>query len=304
MNRIFSLLLLLLPGSFVLLGLFWVVHCLLGRRRALRRRLGVVYLRTLLAVCCGRTRYSLPLIHRPGARLALADAVAGVRRTVADCDLRMLRSVVRCYDLERLLLRRLRLPWAREESLRLLATLPIGPLSASRLARMRPPYRRMERFYRLLARMNASPNEVVPLLRRFGEPFTTFEQRTLLSLVVRGALTLPCGELLRAHEENLRRLGLRMVRHFNLLREIPRVQALVSDLRVGGEALMTLCDLGVPLAAGDGTLRLNEAERRALLRRAAYAGYTLRGVESLLRGEERCDFERLAATYKSPELWS
>lgn len=299
----------LLPwlGGLLLLSAL-VASCLLvllaWRARLHRRhdRLVLLYLRSLMARCMGRRRYAFPFLHLPGARMALVEAVARLRALAIDCNPMVLRSVVRAYDLERLLLRRLWRPLVREESLRLLALLPVSQTTARRLAMLPPPRSRRVRFALLMARLNASPREALPLLRAFPDDLTPFECRTLVAMVVRGSFCPGYRELLEASEPNLWRLGLRLVRHFGLVQALPLVGRLAGRWEVASEALRTLCDLGLPLMAPSPLL--SEAERRSLLRRAAQAGYALQGVERLLRGEEHIWFEQLAATYKSVELWS
>ncbi len=300
-NKLLFFLGLLLPGSLLFLLLWEGIRRWLATRRRLKMRLIRLYLRSLMAMCCDRCRHRFPLLHLRMAPQALAEAVSRVYLSVADCDPALLRSVVRIHDLEHHLLRTLRWPWQREETLRLLASLPVGDLTARRLSCFRP-WGRRERFYLLVARLNASPREALSLLRRFEEPFTPFECRLLLSMVVRGVLPLPYRELLSAPESNLRLLGLRIVRHFSLMPALPQVMAMTEDPQLGGEALRTLCDLGLPLSVE--VERLSAAERRSLLRRAAQQGYAIQGVESLLRGEDRLYFERLAASYTSTELWA
>ena len=70
----------------------------------------MIYLRTLLLRCDGKGRARFPFVDRPGADRALAEAIAGLRRMTYGCDAAVLRSVVRSYDLEEKLLRRLRRP--------------------------------------------------------------------------------------------------------------------------------------------------------------------------------------------------
>ena len=297
----------LLPGGtlFVLAGALvrrWMV-----RRRARMRRVELVYLRTLVAMCGGRWNlYRFPWMGCPGSRSALAEAIAGLCRATCGCDRTLLRSVMRSYDIERMLLRRLRRPFGRARTLALLSALPLESSSLRKIE----PYARSRshrvRFYALLARLSAAPARAMELLRSYPDAWTDFECRELLALLRRGVLPLPCEPLLRAPEANLRRLGLCIVRHFGVETASERLLALSSDDRMRREAIETLCDLHRPLsgAAGEAWRSLPAGERRALLRRAAAEGYALRGVEELLCGDERLYFERLAATYKSSALWA
>lgn len=306
MNKLWLTLFVLLPGSCAVAALVLGLRWLIRRRRERRRRLTVIYLRTLLLRCDGRGRARFPFVERPGADRALMEAIAGLRRMTYGCDAAVLRSVVRSYDLEEKLLRRLRRPGADRP--RLLALMSALPLSSRMVARLEPYARsrsRTVRFYALLARLAADPGEAMTLLRDYPDPLSRFECDELMALMCRGGLPLACDTLLRAPEENLRRLGLCMVRRFGIDSVRGLVLGLASDEKVGREALETLCDLHLALPdrfAGDGPL--SAEERRSLLRRAAYEGYALRAVEHLLYGEERIAFERLAATYKSSALWT
>ncbi len=282
--------------------LLLVARALARRLHRRHERLTLLYLRSLVALATGRRRYSFPHLHRVGARRALVEAAARLRALALDCNPEALRSVVRAFDLERMLLRALRSPFRREERLRLLALLPVSRRTAERLAALPPPRRRRVRFALLLARLNASPREAIPLLRAFPDDFTPFECRSLLAMVLRGALPLGYRELLEAPNNNLRRLGLLLVRHFGVVQALPLVRRLADSRELAPEALRTLCDLGLPLGAHGN--HLEERDRRSLLRRAARAGYALQGVERLLRGDERIWFEQISASYKSLELWS
>lgn len=306
MSKLWLTLFVLLPGSCLVMGGVLALRWLIRRRRSRRQRLTMIYLRTLLLRCDGKGRARFPFVDRPGADRALAEAIAGLRRMTYGCDAAVLRSVVRSYDLEEKLLRRLRRPGAdRPRLLALLAALPLSSRMTVRLAPYARSRSRAVRFYALLARLAADPGEALTLLREYPDPFSRFECAELLALMCRGGLPLACDTLLRASEENLRRVGLCMARHFGIDSVRGLVLGLASDERVGCEALETLCDLHLALPdrwAGSGPL--SAEERRSLLRRAAYEGYALRAVEHLLYGEERIAFERLAATYKSAALWT
>lgn len=297
-----------LPGGCLLVGLALLLRWADRRRRERRRRLSMVYLRTLLTLCGGRRSLcGFPFIERRGARMALAEAIAGLRSVTYGCDAAVLRSVVRSHDLEQLLLRRLRRPFAdRKRLLALLAALPLSGRTAALLERYARSRDRDVRFCALMARMAADPGRALELLREFPDTLTPFECAELMTLMRRGVLPLSYRALLQAPEENLRRVGLRIVRHFGIGQATGSVLALASDPRVGREALEVLCDLHGPLPAGieraDGTL--SGESRRSLLRRAAYEGYALQGIEHLLYGEERLNFERLASSYKSAALWA
>ncbi len=308
MSKIWIVLWVVLPGGCILVGIGLLLRWLGRRRRRRRRRLSMVYLRTLLALCSGRWRpCGFPFIGRRGARMALVEAIAGLRSITYGCDAAVLRSVVRNYGLEALLLRRLCRPFAdRRRLLALLASLPLSARTAALLEPYACSRDRDVRFYALAARMAADPGRAVTLLREFPDPLTPFECAELMTLVRRGLLPLPCETLLQAPEENLRRMGLRIVRHFGIEEATGLVLGLTSDRRVSREALEVLCDLHGPLPSGieRSGQALSGETRRSLLRRAAYEGYALRGIEYLLCGEERLAFERLSATYKSAALWT
>ena len=308
MKHAWLLLLFLLPGGSVMLTAAALFRRLGRRREAWRRRLSTLYLRSLVACCGGRPeRCGFPLIDRPGARMALVEAMAGLQSVTCGCEAAVLRSISRRYGLEELLLRKLRRPFAdRRRLLALLALLPLHRATAGRLDRYAVSRQREVRFYALMARLAADPDGALTRLRDFADPLTPFECSEVMTLVRRGVLPLSYEKLLRAPETNLRRLGVRIVRHFGIERAVPQLLLLASDPLLRREVLETLCDLHMPFrgAAVRAGRALTDEERRSLLRRAAYEGYALSGIEQLLRGDERRDFERMAATYKSSVLWS
>jgi len=307
MSKIWLLLAVLLPGGtlFVLAGA--LVRRWMMRRRTRMRRLELIYLRTLVAMCGGRWNlYRFPWMGSPGSRSALAGAIAGLCRATYGCDRTLLRSVMRSCDIERMLFRRLRRPFGRARTLALLSALPLESSAMRKLEPYARSRNRQVRFYALLARLSAAPARAMELLRAYADEWTDFECRELLALLRRGVLPLPYEPLLQAPEANLRRLGLCIVRHFGVEAASERLLALSSDDRMRRETLEALCDFHRPLsgAAGEAWRALSGEERRALLRRAAAEGYALRGVEELLCGDERLYFERLAASYKSSALWA
>lgn len=294
----------LLCVALLLMALLLAIRRWVDYRLRRRHRLMLLYLRTLMAMCCGRWRiYGFRFIETPEARMALAEALAGVRRTLVDCDPALLRSVARSYDLERMLLRRLRLHGMRRRALELLAELPLSRETARRIEQMEEPRGRSMRFLLLRARINASPARSMEWLRRFRDRLTMLECRELTSMLLRGSLSVAYGPLLMAPEENLRRIGLCLVRHFGIEQAVGQVRRLATDPRVGREALQVLCDLHHPMPEL-AVAPLTPAERRMLLRRAAVEGYAPEGLNPHLTAEERLRFERLASTYTTSSLWS
>lgn len=297
-------LLLALPGAFVGVVAALLVRGWLRRRAVWQQRLALLYLRTLTAMAGGQCRlYGFRFIDRPGARLALAEALAVMNRTWLDGDPALLRSVMRGYDLEELLLRRLRLPWMRPRALRLLAHLPVSRQTAQRLERMPRPRHREVRFALLRARINASPVQGIDWLRAHRDPLSPLECRELMTMLLRGSLPIAYGPLLMAPEENLRRLGLCLVRHFGIEQAVGRVRALTADAGVGREALEVLCDLHHPIPEF-ASAPLTPRERRILLHRAAAEGYALQGLGEGLSREEQQAFKRLAACYTIAQRWA
>lgn len=254
--------LLFMTGGWMLLG-GWLLCRWQEKRRQIRQRLTLCYLRVLLhgSDHCNH----LPLICHPEARRALAEAVAGLCRSTCGCDIDPLRKVVRQYDLDRWVRRRLSrsVGIERWEWWALWACLPTDEQTPPAL---RQSEHRAEGFWQTLLRLRKELTSPESILYRRSLPLSSAEFRLLTAL-------LP-----EAREQ------LRQEADSSLL------------LRIA-------CDRHLPL--DEATCRnLSPRERRALLRRAAWEGYSLRGAEPLMTNELRPAFERLAASYKSAALWS
>ena len=132
------------------------------------------------------------------------------------------------------------------------------------------------RFAVLLIRLCAEPQTALFRIAHFDSPLRTCEVGEILHHLRRGLLPIAYHPLLESENGNLRRLGLAIVRQFSIEEADARLWCMVAeegDRELAAASLYTLLTLHRPLRRRQllGYLaRLNEEERRAVMRRLAH----------------------------------
>lgn len=297
----------LIAGS-LLLAAGLVAERLRQRRRGRDTVLRAKYLHILtVALLSGRrTAPRFPLLNRPGARAILVRTLAETIRATYGPDDEPLRRTVAEYGLDRWLLRRIRRSggYRRACYLALLAQLPVAPEIALRAANHASSRNRYVRFYALLVRITADPAEALHAIASYPSPFTATETAEILSVLRRGMLPIAYAPLLESPVENLRRLGIAIVRQFGIEEaEIPLLRIVDTDLspELAFEALDTLRSMQLPLCRREivGRIaRFDDAHRKTLLRRMAAGGYAPHVLQRLFEPHEQPYYEALVQSYK------
>lgn len=293
----------------VLLLLGGIASELLRARR--RGRDGVLrakYLHILtVALLSGRrTAPRFPLLGHPGARPILAETLAATIRSTYGPDDEPLRRTVERYGLDSWLLRRIRLSsgYRRAHYLALLAQLPVAPAVALRAARYATNRNRYVRFFALLTGITADPPAALQLLAAHAAPLAPIETAEILAVLRRGMLPIAYAPLLASPVENLRRMGLAIVRQFGIEEAQAQLLRIVDtdpQPELVFDALVALCTMRLPLCRREITeciARLSAPRRKALLRRMAAEGYAPRVLKQLFEAHEQPYYEALVQSYK------
>lgn len=247
-----------------------------------------------------------PMIRRMGARLLLAETLAGVVGVTYGLDARPLRRIVEDNNLDTWLLHRVRRAqgYRRARLLSLLAALPAGGDVAAEAGRYLRSRNRYVRFYALMTQLAAEPSTALRLMAEYPHPFSACEVAEIMAVLRRGMLPIAYEPLVLSSNRNLRKVGLNIVRQFGVEEAeecVLRVVSRDAGGELGYEALYTLCALRRPLArreVADCIATMKPARRRALLRFMAQEGYAPRALQKLLDEREKPYYESLVQSYK------
>lgn len=286
---------------------------ILRERLEVRRRHGWVaalsdkYLRlVMVALVAGDGQLPrFPMLQRLGARLLLAEVVAGLVTATYGLDPTLLRRIVDRYGLGDYLLHRARYSFGyrRAYFLALLSRLPIDSWTVEQTVRYGSDPNRYVRFNVLLTRIGHDSAAALRLMSEYSDPFSAYEVSEVLALMRRGILPLAYEPLLLSPHRNLQALGLGIVKQFGIEQAEALLLKLVggSSPEMGLQALYALCALRRPLAGAGVTRRIaamSRAERQALMRYMALEGYAPQSLRRLFDVGERPYYESLVQSYK------
>ncbi|WP_418982811.1 hypothetical protein [Alistipes sp.] len=275
-----------------------------GRDAALRTKYLHILMLSLTAPA--PTPPLFPQLRRPGARLLLAEAVAGVVAVTYGLDPAPLRRVVARYGIDSWLMTRARRRrgYRRARYLALLSRLPVDGAVAEAAGRYVRSRNRYVRFYALAVRLAADPATALRQMGEYPYPFSAAEVAEIMALLRRGMLPVAYGPLMASPLSNLRKVGLCIVRQFGIEEAEAQLLRIVAEDEVeelGLEALYTLCSMRRPLGRGEvaaRVARLTPAQRKALLRHMAFEGYTPGALRRLFDPADRPYYESLVRSYK------
>lgn len=300
-------------AALVAAGVLFVVGAMLLGYFAARRRKGWVqglrdkYLRAVVdALMTGDGEGTqFPMIRRRGARLVLAEVIAGLVAATYGLDQAPLRRIVERYGLWDYLLRRAR--WAqgyrRARFLSLLSRLPGDPRTVQAVARYigsRNPY---VRFAALTAQLAADPSTALRLMADYPYLFSSYEVSEIMTLLRRGMLPVAYEPLVLSPNRNLQAVGLGIIRQFGVEEAEAHLRKIAGGTvpGLGREALYILCALRRPLTGAPIARRIeamSRAERKALMRYMALEGYSPHSIRRLFDEFERPYYESLVYSYK------
>ena len=253
----------------------------------------------------------LPLRRIVGRRHRLCELLSELTAATSGLDATPVRRLVRCYRLDRWLLRRARLSRGcrRARYLKWLADLPVERAAAREAARYLGDRCREVRFCALLVQIAADPQQVLQSIAAFDPPLTEGETAEVVHLLRRGLLPIAYRPLIESENENLCRLGLAIVERFGIEEAEPTLLRIVAEGSdaCSAVALRTLVSMHRPLQRREVTERVRRmprAELRALLHLLAREGYAVGAVRHLFDTEERACYESMVGSYKRQLVWS
>ena len=271
-----------------------------GHDSVLRRR----YLHIVMAALEEGERVvpPFPMLRRRGARLLLAETLAGIVSMTYGLDVALLRRIVGRYDLDKWLLRRARHAqgYRRARFLALLAALPVSAPVARRTARYERSRNRSVRFFALLIRLTAEPAAAMRRLADFPYLLSEAEVAEITALLRRGLLPIAYEPLIRSASPNLQRVGLSIVRQFGIAQAEPLLLEMLAG-REAARALYALCALQRPLLRREVVAclgRLTAGERRALMRYMARSSYSPRLLQRLFAAGECAYYNTIVQSHK------
>lgn len=247
-----------------------------------------------------------PKMGRLGARMLLAETLAGMAGATSGLDPVLFQRIVERYGLDEWLLARIRFMqgYRRARCLALLSRLPADGVAAAGVVRYLNSDNRYVRFYALTTQLAADPSTALRAMSDYDYPLSSGELAEIMTLLRRGMLPVAYEPLIASPNRNLRMLGMAIVRQFGVEQAeelLLRIVAADESPELVREALYTLCALRRPLSGrrvAASIAAMSAPERKALLRFMAAEGYSPGVIGRLLGKDERPYYESLVQSYK------
>jgi hypothetical protein len=239
-------------------------------------------------------------------RIALAEAIHTVVSHTYGSDTEPLRDIVEQNNLDRFLLRRIRLARGarRAHLLMLMSTLPLHRISMQQISRYSHSTDDDVRISTLILKLAANPTQAIRTIEGLEYALSPFDIARIMALLRRGVLPIAYEPLLTSNNRNLRMLGLAIVRSFGIEIAERRLHYIIASERrqaIVCEAIYTLASLGRPLHHTGIRQRLEDMppnERHRLCRHLSVEGYSLHTVKNLFTEDESLYAETLINSYK------
>lgn len=240
------------------------------------------------------------------SRMALAEAIYTVISHTYGNDTERLRPIVEHNNIERLLLKRVRLNRGatRARALMLLSAIPLHEDTVQYLIRHARSNDKEVRISALTAILASNPSMAIRTIASYYFELTPFDTARIIALLRRGLLPIAYEPLLASSNRNLQILGLAIVCNFGIEIAEKRLHKIIStedDIVIVRKTIYTLASLGRPL----GHTRIRERlaamsadKRKELCRHLTVEGYSLSAVRSLFNERESLYAETLINSYK------
>ncbi len=267
------------------------------------------YLRMLLLGDSGSERYVEHLMQLSGRRhrMAVAKVVSGLIPIIYRFDPRSLDNLNQKLSLSSYLLDEVARhvgKW-RVHYMLLLSRLSVDSSNKHHLDMLLGDKNRMVSFFALLSRINSEPQEAMRHIAAYPRLMNHFELSYLLASLTWGSLTLAYQPMLGYNSENVRLLGLAVVRHFSIEGAEQQLRSIIAEdenHNLRREALYVLASMNLLLSTpnicsfvgGMGSL-----ERRRFVRYIASVGYSQSVVDLFAASHDRQYFHSLVNSYKS-----
>ena len=239
-------------------------------------------------------------------RLALADAIYTTASHCYDHNHSITALIARENNLEKHLLRELRLATKYHKGLLWLQLATISP-SHHHTLRLRQELHNSDPHIRscsLIALLCTSPEESIRTLQELDFELQPYDISRIISLVRRGVLPFAFERLLQSGNYNLKLLAISIVRHFNLDIYTKYIYSLLGNKehpKLITEVIYTLTTMKHPLNSPllrRHILAMPPSQRKALCRHLSAEGYSLQALRWLLPNNEMEYAERLITSHK------
>lgn len=239
-------------------------------------------------------------------RIALAEAIHTVVSHTYGSDTEPLRDVVERNNLDRFLLRRIRLTRGAQRAhlLMLMSTLPLHRISMQQISRYSHSTDVDIRISALILKLAANPTQAIRTIEGLEYALSPFDIARIMALLRRGVLHIAYEPLLTCSNRNLCMLGLAIVRTFGIEIAEKRLHHIIASEKrqaIVCEAIYTLASLGRPLHHMGIRQRMEDMspnERHRLCRHLSVEGYSLHAVKNLFTENESLYAETLINSYK------
>ncbi|MFR9523583.1 MAG: hypothetical protein SNH94_03320 [Rikenellaceae bacterium] len=266
------------------------------------------YLQMLLLGDSHSERYTeeVALLANTRVKIAAVESIANLSPIIYRLESQWLDSIARSLHLTEFMLHRTRKSRGAQLilSLSLFSRIPLSDLDLKEIAPYTNSKNRMVRFFALLTSINADQKNILKHIAAYPSPLTPFEISQLLGMLRQGSITVAYQPMLSANNENLKMLGLAVVRHFSIegaerqLRDIIAHSHLYSLRR---EALYTLSSIELTLTTPSilrTVTQMSKIERLRFLRYIASEGYSLGTISFFSPTTDRKYFDSLINSYK------
>ena len=239
-------------------------------------------------------------------RLALADAIYTTASHCYDHNHSITALIARENNLEKHLLRELRLATKYRRGLLRLQLATISPSHHHTLLLRQELHNRDPhiRSCSLIALLCTSPEESIKTLQELDFELQPYDISRIISLVRRGVLPFAFERLLQSGNYNLKLLAISIVRHFNLDIYTKYIYSLLGNKehpKLITEVIYTLTTMKHPLNSPllrRHILAMPPSQRKALCRHLSSEGYSLQALRWLLPNNEMEYAERLITSHK------
>lgn len=245
-------------------------------------------------------------------RLALAEAIHRIISHTYSTPTDIIRQLAAKYDLENLLLSRLRRARnigstsnaSKVQLLDIMSSIPLSRRAIEAIAPMLGSRDRNLRIAALIATLAASPATAIRIIAELPNPLKPYDTSRIIALLRRGLLPIAYEPLLMSDNHNLLCLGIAITHNFGIEiadKHLHNIILRKQSPQITREAIYALATLGRPLGRQHIKARLANmlpTHRRELCHHLSCEGYSLTTLRDLFAESDICHAEPLINSYK------
>ena len=284
------------------------LHALWEQHRAKQReRLATTYTQQILQAQIDDNSDRSGITAKTYAqRLALAEAIHRIISHTYSTPTDVIRHLTAKYDLENLLLDRLRRAsnTRKAQLLDIMSSIPLSRRAIDAIAPLLGSHDRHLRIAALIATLAASPAKAIRIVAELPNELKPYDTSRIIALLRRGLLPIAYEPLLMSDNHNLLRLGIAITHNFGIEiadKHLHNIILRKSDPQITREAIYALATLGRPLGRQHIRARLSAMQptlRRELCHHLSCEGYSLTTLRGLFAESDICHAEPLINSYK------